>query len=207
MSAPVTAYCEPTEDGGASATVVVDLGAGAARLSQREALRLWVLLGAATMPDAERAGAPSPEWVDAAVELLSEPSPVTFAGTVDATAVPAVPTAVPCDGELAAIRDALAYVGAAGDREVCLYGVWVRASRCGTRDYAAAERIARAFHEAYERLAPEHGYETRRASAVPWPEVPAHNRALMVATVRALLDAGTITAAHTTARTTSGSDR
>lgn len=194
MSAPVTAYCEPTGDGDGGATVVVDLGAGSARLSQRDALRLWVLLGAATMPDAERDGAPSPEWVDASVALLLEPPALTFVGTVDATAVPTVAPLVPGSAEeIAMIRRALAYVGGASDREVCLYGVWVRASRCGTRDYAAAERIAQAFHEAYERLAPEHGYETRRASAVPWPEVPAHNRDLMVATVLALLDAGTIT--------------
>lgn len=42
------------------------------------------------------------------------------------------------------------------------------------------EAVARAFHETYERLAPEHGYETRKASAVPWEQVPANNRALMV---------------------------
>jgi hypothetical protein len=43
------------------------------------------------------------------------------------------------------------------------------------------EKIARMFHEAYERHAPEHGYETRRESAVPWEAVPENNRALMVA--------------------------
>lgn len=51
-----------------------------------------------------------------------------------------------------------------------------------------AERIARAFHETYERLAPAHGYETRKASAVPWADVPDRNRALMVAVVAELLD-------------------
>jgi hypothetical protein len=56
-----------------------------------------------------------------------------------------------------------------------------------------AERIAREFHAAYERLAPEHSYETREASAKPWDDVPAHNRALMVATVQDLLDRGVIT--------------
>lgn len=44
-----------------------------------------------------------------------------------------------------------------------------------------AVRDARAFHEAYERLAPSFGYETRKASAVPWDEVPEQNRALMIA--------------------------
>ena len=44
------------------------------------------------------------------------------------------------------------------------------------------EFIARAFHEAYERLAPQFGYRTREASAVPWEDVPQANRDLMVAT-------------------------
>lgn len=57
---------------------------------------------------------------------------------------------------------------------------------------SGAERIARAFHEAYERLAPAHGYSTREASAVPWDEVPEQNRELMVATVEALLAQGDI---------------
>jgi hypothetical protein len=51
-----------------------------------------------------------------------------------------------------------------------------------------AEQVARAFHEAYERLAPQYGYETREASAVPWDEVPEQNRELMVATVTDLLE-------------------
>ena len=44
-----------------------------------------------------------------------------------------------------------------------------------------AERIARAFHEAYERRAPEHGDETRPDTAVSWSSVPVNNRSLMVA--------------------------
>lgn len=43
------------------------------------------------------------------------------------------------------------------------------------------EAVARMFHEAYERLAPSHGYETRKASAVPWSAVPEPNRSLMIA--------------------------
>lgn len=54
------------------------------------------------------------------------------------------------------------------------------------------EDIARAFHEAYERLAPMHGYQTRTESAVPWDRVPGDNRRLMVATVRALREQGVI---------------
>lgn len=45
------------------------------------------------------------------------------------------------------------------------------------------ERLAQALHEAYERLAPQFGYTTRRVSAVPWEDVPAENRSLMIAVV------------------------
>lgn len=57
-----------------------------------------------------------------------------------------------------------------------------------------AETIAQRFHEAYERLAPAHGYETRPDSAVPWPDVPERNRRLMTAVVGELLAAGVINA-------------
>lgn len=57
--------------------------------------------------------------------------------------------------------------------------------------YRAAE-VAEAFHEAYERLAPDFGYRTREASAKPWREVPAGNKALMVATAADLLRQGVI---------------
>lgn len=43
------------------------------------------------------------------------------------------------------------------------------------------------FHEAYERLAPNYGYKTREASAVPWEKVPASNKALMRAVCAELL--------------------
>lgn len=48
------------------------------------------------------------------------------------------------------------------------------------------EDIARAFHEVYERLAPDFGYKTREASAKPWDEVPDNNKALMTAVVTEL---------------------
>lgn len=51
------------------------------------------------------------------------------------------------------------------------------------------EQVAALFHATYERLAPEFGYRTRKASAVAWEDVPAENRALMVATCREVLDA------------------
>jgi hypothetical protein len=44
-----------------------------------------------------------------------------------------------------------------------------------------AEELAQFFHETYERLAPEFQYETREESAVPWDEVPADNKRLMIA--------------------------
>jgi hypothetical protein len=44
-----------------------------------------------------------------------------------------------------------------------------------------AEELAKFFHETYERLASEHGYETRKESAVPWEEVPENNKNLMIA--------------------------
>ena len=47
--------------------------------------------------------------------------------------------------------------------------------------------VACQFHDTYERLAPDYGYETRPESAVPWKDVPAANRALMTATVKVIL--------------------
>lgn len=69
--------------------------------------------------------------------------------------------------------------------------------------YSNEEDIARAFHEQYERLAPEHSYETRKASAVAWGSVPENNKSLMVAVVRALIEDGII--APGSAHTPSGS--
>lgn len=58
-----------------------------------------------------------------------------------------------------------------------------------------ADRVAQAFHEAYEELAPSFGYETRAASAVPWDDVPRQNRDLMGAVCARLIAEGVITAA------------
>lgn len=55
-----------------------------------------------------------------------------------------------------------------------------------------AERIAKAFHEAYERVAPSKGYVTRKESAVPWEDVPRGNKETMIATVEDLLASGAI---------------
>lgn len=55
-----------------------------------------------------------------------------------------------------------------------------------------AASIAQAFHESYERQAPEFGYKTREASAVPWEDVPEDNKTLMIAVAQDLLDTGVI---------------
>jgi hypothetical protein len=55
-----------------------------------------------------------------------------------------------------------------------------------------AEGIAEEFHETYERLAPEHDYKTRKASATEWEDVPRKNRELMTAVVADLLRRGVI---------------
>jgi len=44
-----------------------------------------------------------------------------------------------------------------------------------------SEEMAKDFHETYERLAPDFSYETRKASAVPWEDVPENNKKLMIA--------------------------
>lgn len=59
-------------------------------------------------------------------------------------------------------------------------------------DAAEADRVAAAFHAAYERRAPEFGYATRQASAVPWTQVPAGNKSLMTAVAAELIGSGVI---------------
>lgn len=62
----------------------------------------------------------------------------------------------------------------------------------GQDDPALPERIAKAFHATYERLAPEHGSQPRTASEASWDDVPENNRALMIAVAADLLAAGVI---------------
>ena len=50
-----------------------------------------------------------------------------------------------------------------------------------------AESVAKMFHEAYERLAPAFGYETREATRVPWEQVPERNKRLMIAATAEVL--------------------
>lgn len=61
---------------------------------------------------------------------------------------------------------------------------------------ADAGPVAAAFHEVYEALAPDLGYETREASRAAWAAVPLRNRALMLEVVATLLDRGVIDVEH-----------
>jgi SOS-response transcriptional repressor LexA len=63
-----------------------------------------------------------------------------------------------------------------------------QAKLCRPKNLGTPLTLAQAFHEAYERLAPEYAYETREASAVPWNEVPENQRKLMIATCRVILE-------------------
>lgn len=51
-----------------------------------------------------------------------------------------------------------------------------------------AENLAQRFHEIYEELAPAFNYKTRKASAVPWSDVPQNNKQLMIAVCQRVLD-------------------
>lgn len=51
-----------------------------------------------------------------------------------------------------------------------------------------AEELAQLFHDTYEKLAPDYGYETRKASAVLWSDVPEPNKSLMIAVADKVLD-------------------
>lgn len=66
-------------------------------------------------------------------------------------------------------------------------GLELSADMQETIQQGLAESMAKRFHEAYERLAPEHGYETREQTAVPWDEVPETNKSLMIAVCRELI--------------------
>lgn len=46
-----------------------------------------------------------------------------------------------------------------------------------------SEDIARVFHEAYERLAPDYAWDTNDSTRVPFDELPSENRELMIHTV------------------------
>jgi hypothetical protein len=49
------------------------------------------------------------------------------------------------------------------------------------------EKLAELFHSTYERLAPDFNYQTRKASAVAWADVPDNNKRLMIAVTGEIL--------------------
>ncbi len=57
-----------------------------------------------------------------------------------------------------------------------------------TSKWPTPEALAQRFHEAYERLAPEHGYRTQPESAKPWADVPENNKSLMIAVCAEILE-------------------
>lgn len=88
--------------------------------------------------------------------------------------------------------DAWAYIvrcrSCAGQGPWAKSNLWGAVSKWNWRSpFVLHDRLAQAFHETYERLAPSFGYETRRESAVPWEEVPEPNRRLMEAVCAELL--------------------
>ncbi len=93
----------------------------------------------------------------------------------------------------AAIHDVDCPDGPACTEVTTLDGRYARYARGALSAFRAwtlpdPELMARRFHEAYERLAPDFGYRTRESSARPWDEVPDRNRALMVATCEEIRD-------------------
>ena len=69
---------------------------------------------------------------------------------------------------------------------------WFRAkshyleSEMNTKAMEAA-KLAKVFHETYERLAPTFGYATRIESAKPWEQVPPTNKDLMIAVCQEII--------------------
>jgi hypothetical protein len=58
-----------------------------------------------------------------------------------------------------------------------------------TEPRLTVDALARLFHETYERLAPSFGWETQERSRRDWDDVPAENKALMVAVASEVIDA------------------
>ena len=58
-----------------------------------------------------------------------------------------------------------------------------------TNQASEDEKLAKLFHDTYERLAPAFSYKTRKASAVPWTDVPPNNKGLMIAVAHEINDA------------------
>ena len=58
-----------------------------------------------------------------------------------------------------------------------------------TNQASEDDELAKLFHDTYERLAPAFSYKTRKASAVPWTDVPPNNKGLMIAVAHEINDA------------------
>ena len=59
-------------------------------------------------------------------------------------------------------------------------------------ELAQVHKIAQAFHETYERLAPEYGWVTQKESAMSWEDIPVENKLLMINVVAKLFNDGII---------------
>lgn len=57
---------------------------------------------------------------------------------------------------------------------------------------SVAERIAKEFHDTYEKLAPQFGWNTQTSSRKPWADVPKENKLLMIEVIHDLMDRGII---------------
>ncbi len=73
----------------------------------------------------------------------------------------------------------------AEERNMSMYELFRK--NYGKQSNGPAEALAMRFHDIYEKLAPAHDPKTRRASAVPWKEVPENNRLLMTHVCQRLL--------------------
>ena len=122
---------------------------------------------------------PNSEWPthrhildDNGVPIDPQPAqPVDVAAVLGEESIDLTPGVVWTDSQLAVVRQLVARI----------YNERRRVIEPFEKLAAEPQRLARFFHEAYERLAPLYGYETRRESAVPWEDVPENNRLLMTA--------------------------
>ena len=55
------------------------------------------------------------------------------------------------------------------------------------REKIDSEEVARKFHEIYERLAPDYGWDTNKETKKSWNDIPESNKQLMIAVSREVL--------------------
>ena len=68
---------------------------------------------------------------------------------------------------------------------VHLDGMMCDLNNCYDLEDYKAEKLAKRFHELYERFAPEYDYKTRECSNVPWVDVP--RKQLMIRVCKEIL--------------------